>query len=78
MSDLLASLARTLAGHWKRGLLGLVAGVVLIGIIVGSQSGTAAEDFSIPGTESQKAYDLLQDKFPQAAGAQGTVVDTTD
>lgn len=78
MSSLLASLARSLATHWKRGLIGLVATVVLIGVIVGSQTGTAAEDFSIPGTESQRAYDLLEDKFPSAAGAQSQVVFTVE
>ena len=76
MPALLASLARSLNHHWKRGLIGLVATIVLIGVIVGSQSQTAAEDFSIPGTESQQALDLLEAKFPQAAGAQSQIVFT--
>ena len=76
MPALLASLARSLNHHWKRGLIGLVATIVLIGVIVGSQSQTAAEDFSIPGTESQEALDLLEAKFPQAAGAQSQIVFT--
>ena len=29
-------------------------------------SGPTANGFSIPGTESQRAVDLLQDRFPQA------------
>jgi len=37
-----------------------------------------ARDFSIPGTESQKAVDLLEAKFPAAAGAQSQVVFTID
>jgi RND superfamily putative drug exporter len=78
VSTLLASLARTLNTHWKRGLLGLVVTVVLIGAIVGSQSGSAAEDFTIPGAESQQALDLLQEKFPAAAGAQSQIVFTSD
>ena len=76
MSDLLASLARSLNHHWKRGLVGLVASVILIGVVVGSQNGSAAEDFAIPGTESQQALDLLEAKFPQAAGAQNQIVFT--
>jgi RND superfamily putative drug exporter len=78
MASLLSRIARTLNVHWKRGLLGLIAGIVLIGAIVGSQSGAAAEDFTIPGTESQKALDLLDEKFPAAAGAQSQIVFTTD
>jgi hypothetical protein len=60
MSSLLAAVARSLATHWKRGLAGLVLTIVVVGAIIGSQSGSAAQDFSIPGTESQKAIDLLQ------------------
>ncbi len=77
MPDLLAKLARALNAHWKRGLIGLVATVILIGVIVGSQSESPAEDFSIPGTESQRALDLLEAKFPAAAGAQSQLVFTT-
>jgi putative drug exporter of the RND superfamily len=77
MSALLASIARTLSTHWKRGLLGLFAAIVLIGAIAGSSGGPAAEDFSIPGTESQKAVDLLQSKFPAAAGADSQIVFTS-
>ena len=78
MSNLLASLARTLNAHWKRGLIGLVLSVVLIGVAVGSQGGSAAEDFAIPGTESQQALDLLEAKFPAAAGAQNQIVFTAE
>ena len=74
MSSLLASVARSLTAHWKRGLIGLVVVIALVGVAVGSQSGEAAQDFAIPGTESQKAQDLLESKFPAAAGAQSQVV----
>jgi len=77
MSALLAAVARALAAHWKRGLLGLVVSIVLIGGIVGAMSSTAASDFSIPGAESQKAQDLLEAKFPSVSGAQSTIVFTT-
>src|ERR687890_1648559 len=77
MSSLLAAIARSLTSHWKRGLAGLVLTIVVVGAIIGSQSGSAPQDFSIPGTESQKAIDLLEAKFPQAAGASSQVVFTT-
>jgi RND superfamily putative drug exporter len=76
MSAFLASLARTLSRRWKRGLVGLLAAIVLVGVAAGSQSGSAAEDFSIPGTESQRAQDLLEDKFPAASGVTAQAVFT--
>ena len=77
MSNLLARLARYLTEHWKRGLLAAVAVVVLLGALAGA-SGEAADDFSIPGTESQEAIDLFQDHSPAFAGADSTVVLTVE
>jgi RND superfamily putative drug exporter len=77
MSSLLAAIARSLNAHWKRGLIGLVAVIVITGAIVGTQSGTAVEDFSIPGTETQKAIDVLEAKFPSASGVQSQIVFST-
>ncbi len=76
MSRLLAAVARSLTRHWIRGLAGLILSIVVVGAIIGSQNGSAATDFSIPGTESQKAMDLLESRFPAAAGATSTVVFT--
>ncbi|MDP9224299.1 MAG: MMPL family transporter [Actinomycetota bacterium] len=44
--------------------------VALIGInVVSSVAGGAySNNFSLPGTESQRAYDLLRNRFPQRAG----------
>jgi len=77
MSQLLASLAQYLTRHWKRSLAALILGLVVIGVAVGSQSGSAAQDFSIPGTETQRAQDLLNAKFKTAAGATSQIVFTT-
>ena len=74
MSTLLASIARSLATHWKRGLLALVLGIVGLGALIGTQDGSAPGDFTIPGTESQQALDLLQERFPAASGAQSQIV----
>ena len=37
-------------------------------------SGKTSNEFSVPGTESQVAQDLLQDKFPEAGGGSARVV----
>lgn len=73
MSLLLARLARALTHHWKRGLAGAILAVVLIGVLAG-QGGKAADDFAIPGTESQEAIDLFKDHSPAFAGVDSTLV----
>ena len=73
MSLLLARVARTLTTHWIRGLLGAL--VVLIALIgVSAAAGPAADDFSTPGTESQKAIDLFTAHQKELAGGDATVV----
>ena len=77
MSELLARLARTLTHHWKRGLVGAIVVIVLLGAAAGA-GGEAADDFSIPGTESQQAIDLFKAHSPAFAGADSTLVFTVE
>ncbi|SDS67496.1 MMPL family transporter [Jiangella sp. DSM 45060] len=53
--------------------LGLVA---LFGVGASTLSGPTSDTFSIPGTESQEAFDLLEERFPggNTDGAQARVV----
>ncbi|MER6692226.1 MMPL family transporter [Streptomyces minutiscleroticus] len=55
--------------RWLVLLLWAVA-LGVVGAAAGSSSGTADSEVSVPGTESQKAFDLLSEKFP-AANADG-------
>jgi len=50
--------------------------LLLFGVGAATLSGPTSNDFSIPGTESQKAIDLLKDRMPQASadGATARVV----
>src|SRR4051812_430472 len=73
MSYLLARIARSLTEHWKRGLAGAVIVIVLLGAAAGA-GGEAADDFNIPGTESQQAIDLFRAHSPAFAGADSTLV----
>jgi putative drug exporter of the RND superfamily len=77
VSLLLARLARSLTQHWKRGLAGALLVLVLLGAAAGA-GGEAADDFSIPGTESQQAIDLFKAHSPAFAGADSTLVFTVD
>jgi RND superfamily putative drug exporter len=73
MSLLLARIARSLTQHWKRSLVGAVVVIFLLGAAAGA-GGEGADDFSIPGTESQQALDLFRAHSPAFAGADSTLV----
>src|ERR671917_2816230 len=73
MSSLLARLARTLTHHWKRSLAAAIVVIVLLGAAAGA-GGEAADDFNVPGTESQEAIDLFRAHTPALAGADSTLV----
>lgn len=77
MSEVLARLTRTLTHRWKRGLLVAVATLIVIGGLASGAS-PAPDEFDVPGTESQKAYDLFRDHTPAFAGADATVVFSTE
>lgn len=53
-----------------------LAVVVAVGLGAATLSGNSSDSFSIPGTESQEAIDLLEERFPEAAadGANARVV----
>jgi RND superfamily putative drug exporter len=50
--------------------------LVLVAVIASASafSGKTSNEFSVPGTESQVAQDLLQEKFPEAGGGSARVV----
>jgi len=62
---------------YKRALLVLIAWVILAaGAVAGGVAlgGQLQDSYAIPGTESQKAIDLLSAVFPQTAGASAEIV----
>src|SRR5215210_2267980 len=77
MSALLGRLARTLTHHWKRSLAAAILVIVLLGAAAGA-GGEAADDFNVPGTESQQAIDLFRAHSPAFAGADSTLVFTVE
>ena len=74
MTSLLRQLA-TLVGRRPRAatLAVLIAVTAVIGGGV-AMGGTFKDDFSVPGIESQRAQDLLDERFPSHSGTQATVV----
>jgi putative drug exporter of the RND superfamily len=77
MSSLLARLARSLTHHWKRSLAAAIVVLVVL-MAAASAGGEAADDFNVPGTESQEALDLFRAHSPAFAGADSTLVFTVD
>ena len=74
MSNGLYRLGRWIAAHHR---LVLVAWVVAVLGLVGLNrvaGGDAVDDFRVPGVESQAAVDLLEQRFPERAGATAMVV----
>ncbi|HLZ71499.1 MAG TPA: MMPL family transporter [Dehalococcoidia bacterium] len=60
----------------RRGLVVGIWVVALIGLLALSRAagGSFSSNLDIPGTESQKAADLLKSRFPQQAGDSATIV----
>jgi RND superfamily putative drug exporter len=73
MATLLYRLGRGSFRH--RRLVVIVWLIVLAGLGVGAWTWSAAtvSNFTMPGTESQRALDALAEKFPAASGATGTI-----
>jgi putative drug exporter of the RND superfamily len=66
-------------GGWafRRRRTVLLAWIAVLGLVVASAaafSGQTNSKFSVPGTESQQAQDLLEQKFPGAGGASARMV----
>jgi putative drug exporter of the RND superfamily len=78
MTALLNRIARSASRHWRRSLLLAAVVLVALGALAGTAGGQFTDEFSVPGTDSQKAQDLLEDRFPAAANEGATVVFYTD
>ncbi|BCJ60506.1 MMPL family transporter [Micromonospora endophytica] len=59
----------------RRRLVAAIWLVVLVGLGLAAATlrGPTASNFTMPGTESQQALDLLAEQFPAASGATGTI-----
>ncbi|MGA5299406.1 MMPL family transporter [Nucisporomicrobium flavum] len=74
MATLLYRLGRA---SFRRRKLVVLLWLVLLAALGGSAlafKGATSSDFTMPGTESQRAIDALRQEFPEASGATGTIV----
>lgn len=60
--------------HARLVLLGTVIALAALASLWGSLRGDFGDSFSIPGSESQALFDLLEERFPATAGDSGYVV----
>ena len=74
----LARWARYASKHHWRVLGGWLVALVLIIGLVSAAGGTFVDSFTIPGAESQRAFDLLNERFPSQAGDTARIVVHSD
>jgi putative drug exporter of the RND superfamily len=61
-------------GHRKTVIAGWIVALIGVGMIAGSVGSSFSEDFKLPASDSQEAFDLLEDKFPAQSGDTATIV----
>src|SRR5215470_10495192 len=74
----LARLARACAFNPWRTIGIWVAVIFTVGAASATFGGTLVNEFNIPGSESQKASDLLTERFPERSGDAAQIVFKTD
>jgi RND superfamily putative drug exporter len=65
-------------GHRKTVIIGWIIALVGIGAISGSVGSNFSEEFKLPASDSQEAFDLLETNFPEQSGDTATIVYRAD
>ncbi len=74
MSSFLYRLAQLAARHRWRTLGIWIVAVIAIFVVGGALGGKLADDFNLPDSESQRAYDLLAERYPSVSGTSAFIV----
>jgi len=61
-------------GHRKTVIAGWIVALIGVLIVAGSVGSSFSEDFKLPASDSQEAFDLLETKFPAQSGDTATIV----
>jgi RND superfamily putative drug exporter len=61
-------------GHRKTVIIGWIVALIGFGMLAGSAGSDFSEDFKLPASDSQEAFDLLETKFPAQSGDTATIV----
>jgi RND superfamily putative drug exporter len=65
-------------GHRKTVILSWVVALIGIGALAGSVGADFSEEFRLPSSDSQEAFDLLETRFPAQSGDTATIVFKAD
>ena len=71
-------LASWCTGHRKTVIAAWVVALVAIGMIAGSAGSDFSEEFKLPASDSQEAFDLLETRFPEQSGETAQIVYRAD
>jgi putative drug exporter of the RND superfamily len=61
-------------GHRKTVIIGWIVALFGVGAIAGSAGSAFSEEFKLPKSDSQEAFNLLETKFPAQSGGSATIV----
>ncbi len=65
-------------GHRKTVIIGWIVALIGVGMLAGSVGSDFSEEFKLPASDSQEAFDLLETKFPAQSGDTATIVFKAD
>ena len=65
-------------GHRKTVIIGWIVALIGAGMLAGSVGSDFSEEFKLPASDSQEAFDLLENKFPAQSGDTATIVYKAD
>jgi putative drug exporter of the RND superfamily len=65
-------------GHRKTVIIGWIVALIGVGMIAGSAGSDFSEEFKLPSSDSQEAFDLLEEKFPAQSGETAQIVYKAD
>jgi len=66
--------ATWLTGHRKTVIFAWIVALVGVGMVAGSVGSSFSENFKLPASDSQEAFDLLETRFPAQSGDTATIV----
>jgi len=61
-------------GHRKTVIVGWIVALIGIGMLSSSVGSDFSEEFKLPSSDSQEAFDLLEERFPAQSGDAATIV----
>jgi RND superfamily putative drug exporter len=65
-------------GHRKTVIISWIVALIGFGMLSGSVGSDFSEEFQLPSSDSQEAFDLLEDKFPAQSGETAQIVYKAD